>query len=529
MTTRRYRVGWVVALLLIVPASLTTFKIFGLGYSPEVVVPDTIYDVTISMDAVGRGEPMSLGSFLPASDERQRVFEERNSGDGLVLTIDPRGANRYGTWSADNIEGPVHVTYAYSVRTHAWRWNIAEDLRIDPEIPPGFEIYLEATDVIQKDDPEIAALYQRLVGDETHALPILRRLFDYTAGEITTTDFTGTTDAVTAMRLGEASCNGKSRLLVALLRHAHIPARLVGGLIMTQGSKRTSHQWVEAYVAGHWIALCPTNGYFASLPASYLRIYEGDEVLFAHTPEINFQWLFRVKKRLAPSNALSAVKDHPLNVLDLYDLFARIGMSINLLKILLMIPVGALVATFFRNVVGLQTFGTFLPALIAAAAHDTGLVWGLVGFTIVILTIATLRTGLERFHLLHTPKLSAMLAVVVALILGIAVFGVRAGLLDLAHLTLFPIAIMTLTAERFALVLEERGARLAISMYAQTVLVVSVCYAFMSSLFLQTVILTFPELILVLVGLNLWLGRWMGLRVLELWRFRSYLFAEADA
>lgn len=517
---RRLRVGWVVAGLILVPALLSTFKIVALGYSPRVVVPDTIYDVDISMSGVARDDGISMRSFLPSSDERQEVFEERNSSGGLVLSIEQNGPNRTGEWSSDEIRGPVHVKYSYSVRAQAWQWDIDPEVKVG-EPPAGFDSFLQSTDAIQVDSPEVGDLYARLVGDETRALPILKSTFDFVADEVTTTDFTGTTDAVTALRLKEASCNGKSRLLVALLRRARIPARLVGGLIMQSGTKRTSHQWVEAYVAGHWISLCPTNDYFAHVPASYLKIYEGDEVLFSHTPDINFAWSFRVKKQLTPSTGLRKVKSHPLNVLDLYDLFARVGVSLNLLKIVLMIPVGALVATFFRNVVGLQTFGTFLPALIAAAARDTGIVWGLIGFTTVILIVALLRGGLEGFRLLHTPKLSAMLAVVVALLITMSLLGAKAGVFDIARLTLFPIAILTLTAERFALVIEERGKMDALLILAQTLIVTATCYAFMSSLFLQTAILTFPELIAVLVGLNLWLGRWMGLRVVELWRFRT--------
>lgn len=37
-----------------------------------------------------------------------------------------------------------------------------------------------------------------------------------------------------------------------------------------------------------------------------------------------------------------------------------------------MLPLGALVVVLFRNVIGVPTFGTFLPALIAAAAGGRG-------------------------------------------------------------------------------------------------------------------------------------------------------------
>jgi len=56
-----------------------------------------------------------------------------------------------------------------------------------------------------------------------------------------------------------------------------------------------------------------------------------------------------------------------------------------------------------------------------------------------------------------------------------------------------------------------------------TLLVIAACYAVMDSLFLQSMILTFPELLLVVIALNLWLGKWVGMRLLEFVRFRHVI------
>ncbi|MEL7219627.1 MAG: transglutaminase family protein, partial [Pseudomonadota bacterium] len=97
---------------------------------------------------------------------------------------------------------------------------------------------------------------------------------------------------MTALRLGRASCNGKGRLFVALARTNGIPARLVGGVILNEGSKKTSHQWLEVLIEGRWVPFDPTNGHFATLPENYLRLYTGDHALFRHTRNINFDYLF---------------------------------------------------------------------------------------------------------------------------------------------------------------------------------------------------------------------------------------------
>lgn len=125
---------------------------------------------------------------------------------------------------------------------------------------------------MQSDNAEIIALTKQVKGNEGGARERIQRMFD-TVQKLKFRPFSGTTDALTALRLGEASCNGKSRLLVALMRASGIPARLVGGVVLESGKKRTSHQWVEAFAGGRWVPFDPTNRHFAELPANYLVLY----------------------------------------------------------------------------------------------------------------------------------------------------------------------------------------------------------------------------------------------------------------
>jgi hypothetical protein len=223
----------------------------------------------------------------------------------------------------------------------------------------------------------------------------------------------------------------------------------------------------------------------------------------------------------------NALSGSAFNLFNLYSLFERVGISQNLLKILLMIPLGALAVVIFRNVIGLETFGTFLPALIAAAARETGLLWGLIGFSLIILVSSLVRRLLDTVQLLHSPKMAIMLTTVVIVMLLMSVFSVHFGLFDLAHVTLFPIAILAITAERFSIIEVEQGWRKALHISLATVVVISAAYAVMDSLFLQSMILAFPELLFIIIALNLWLGKWVGMRVSEFYRFRKLIFEEA--
>ena len=47
-------------------------------------------------------------------------------------------------------------------------------------------------------------------------------------------------------------------------------------------------------------------------------------------------------------------------------------------RMLLMVPVGAFLLVILRNIIGIITFGTFMPVLIALAFRETQLLWGIV-------------------------------------------------------------------------------------------------------------------------------------------------------
>ena len=77
-------------------------------------------------------------------------------------------------------------------------------------------------------------------------------------------------------------------------------------------------------------------------------------------------------------------------------------------------------------------------------------------------------------------------------------------------------------AERFARAVEEDGHQAAISTMLQTLVATSVCYLVFASVAIQTLLLIFPELILITIVVTLLLGKWIGLRLTEYNRF-SYV------
>jgi len=514
--------------LVLITALLISYKLYFLNYQFSDLIPTVGYEVEVSMQVSGHGDDISLSTYLPTSSTDQRISDERSSADAFTTQIAIDGLNRIASWQAPAVKGTHIIKYNYFVQAEHVVYNIDKNISIQKDLPAYLQRYLKEDDGIQVNDPLIEETLKKLFSDKTpDTYEALHTIHTYLQNDLKNKNFSGFTDALTALKLKEASCNGKSRLFLALTRKLGLPSRLIGGLILKQGSKKTSHQWVEVYVRGHWVPFDTINNYFAEIPKNYVRLYYGDKVLFKHSANINFKYLFHITKKLVPRKEFKeSMYTSSLNAFNMYKIFESIGISQNLLKIILMIPLGALVVVIFRNVIGIETFGTFLPALIATAARETGVWWGLLGFLFIILLSAMVRKFLDHLQLLHSPKMAIMLTVVVISMLLMTVLAVQSSLFDLAHISLFPIAILAITAERFAIIQEEQGLMKALRISFFTAIVILAAYAVMSSLFMQSLIIAFPELLLFLIILNLWLGKWVGMRLSEFIRFRKLIFKD---
>ena len=513
-----------IALLLIGTAVLlAVLKMAFYDYSFERFLPKTSYRVTYLYSFEGFSDAVFVSTFLPVSDQRQNITDEVNRSPGMNFQIQPTINGNVGRWETAMSDKKTSVSYSFKFIGQSRQYVVDSLLTVPAVYSRLFENYLEPTENIQANHPQIRQIYEDIAGEEESIIKILRAIHNYT-GALKPMPFKGVTDALTAVRLGEASCNGMSRLFVALARTGNIPSRLAGGIILENGSKKTSHQWVEVYVAGEWIPFDPLNDHFAYIPHNFLKLYSGDKFIYTHTPSINFDYTFNISSGLTTNPVLySELKKHPLNAYELWAAFENIGVPIDLLKIILLLPLGAFIVAIFRNVVGLKTFGVFLPALIAVASRETGLGWGLVAYLLVIGVVSISHFPLQRWGILYTPKMVIMLVLVVILFLLISYFAIGVGIFSLAYVTLFPIVVLTISAERFARSIEEEGMKAALFMTLQTIIVAAVAYYVMNSRSMETLFLAFPELFLGIIGLNILLGRWIGIRMLEYIRFKAII------
>jgi hypothetical protein len=189
-------------------------------------------------------------------------------------------------------------------------------------------------------------------------------------------------------------------------------------------------------------------------------------------------------------------------------------------SVLLMIPIGALVMVLMRNFIGVEAFGTFMPVLIALAFRETQLLRGIALFTLLVALGLMIRFLLERLRLLLVPRLASVLIVVVLLMLLISLLSNKLGMETGLSVALFPMVIISMTIERMSVMWEERGPVDALRAAFGSLVTAVLCYVAMGLDWLEHLIFTFPELLLVVLALAVLAGRYTGYRLLELTRFK---------
>jgi hypothetical protein len=279
--------------------------------------------------------------------------------------------------------------------------------------------------------------------------------------------------------------------------------------------------WVEVYQKQEWLPFDPTNGYSFRLPNTYLPVRRGGDQIYA--PPINVSDLvakFSIKREEPDQAILRREIKHPLQIFDL----TRLPVPMHqVMALLLLLPFGALITAVMRNVVGLQTFGTFAPALLAMsfiyANWQTG-----VAILLIVATVGLLgRWWLERLRLLMVPRLSIILTLVIlCVVFSVSTFDFI-GLTPSAQAVLLPMVILTILIERVHVTIEEDGLMFALKLTAGTLVVAALCYMVLGWQDVGEWVLKYPEVHFFTIAVFILLGRYAGYRLTELWRFRDLI------
>jgi hypothetical protein len=439
-----------------------------------------------------------------------------------------RGGNRILEWWGET-ERRGKVETAFTVVSRNVAYYIDPSFRV-PGPPSELTLpFLESTGVVQVGDPAIAALADELAPAGSASVASLRRVYDYCrslpGAETAPGAAQQADDALGTLESRAGSELGKARLFAALARHQGLPTRLVRGIVLEPGLEIDPATWVEVRLGPAWVPFAPTRDLFARTAGVLLPFARGDVPLVEAGPSADLEVRYSVERTFAVRGRL--VEPDPGKAssswLGVWAALEESGIPVDIQRIALMIPIGALMTVFVRNILGLRTFGFFMPLLVALAATRAGLGWTLSAFLFVIGLVYLIRFLARPLRLLHFPLQGIMLTSTVLAVTGLAAWGALTRNLELVQITFLPVVVLTIATERFSTIVEEEGPLEVLKVTSMSIIAVVLCFLVMNSWELQTFVLTFPESLLVVVFVEVVIGSWTGIRVLEYVRFRRLL------
>ena len=496
---------WLVGILTGLGVCVIAFKWLVLGFSFNPGAVTDLWEMEFKVQFQARGGPVKVGMYIPNNVHPYTIVDENFVSRGFGLTTIRKKGNRQAIWSKRESNGTQGLYYRATIQ----KLTTAK---------PETSIKVPQIETAEIDEATKAAAEGLLAEIRTHSAD------------------TDTLIAQLMQQLNQPEQNTNVALIVGskpdlarridaaiiVLSLIEIPARVVHGIDLiatTRDAQLTT--WLQIYKDLRWWYVDPDTGQQVE-PETFIPIWRGDEEII-NTKGVRKQTLkISIRKSTQSSIQAAMVRGEIVSPqLFSYSLFSLPVQSQEVYRILLTIPLGAFLLVIMRNVVGVKTFGTFMPVLIALSFRETQLGWGLVLFSLVIACGLVIRFYLEQLKLLLVPRLGAVLIIVILLMAAISILSHKLGLERGLSVALFPMVIMTMTIERMSIVWEERGATEAIQQGIGSLLVAAIAFLFMSNPYLEHMVFVFPEMLLIVLAITLLLGRYSGLRLLEIKRFKA--------
>ena len=509
MRSLTFHLKILITILVLLGVSVTAYQIFVLGIPVTEDATDDLWNIDAKVEFVASTkDPVKVQMFVPPLSRDYVSLNESFISNNYGVAVNRVDGNRKVTWSARRAKGNQTLYY----RLVLTKRYTAEKSKIKG---PTFR------DSIAIEGPEKIAAEALLAPIRQHSADV-----ETFIGEAIKRVNNANDDNVKLLLAGDPSTPHKAKIVELLLSIAHVPVEKVHTIRLVADQPQTPELWLRSFNGNDWLYFNPETGE-QGLPTDRLLWWTGDENLITIEGAKKANVTFSLNNSEMNAIRLAKLTDEntDANFLE-YSLYGLPLQTQQTFMIMVMIPIGVLVILILRNLIGLQTLGTFTPVLIALAFRETQLGFGIVLFTIITALGLSLRSYLEHLKLQMLPRLSVVLTFVVVLIAAISLFSHKLGLERGLSVALFPMVILTMTIERLSITWEERGANHALKVAIGTLFAASLAHLIMSVPELIYFVFTFPAILLILVGFMLAMGRYRGYRLTELVRFKAFLKAD---
>jgi len=495
---------WIVLslFLIIVGSLILAYKVVRLGYPPLPDMESEAWSIQARVELEPRSGPVRAFLVLPSRPTGFTVSEENFISRQFGLTLDEDTFWRQADWAVRRLNAPTTLYYRATVFRDTREKSFAPRPQY-PQVPELEEPFATALNEI------ITEVRAESADIESFAAAVMARMTGRENDENTKL-FLSTVE----------SSLDRVRLVQTLLAGARIPTLQLHGVFLDVEQQAAAIRTLLAVHNGEdWLVFDPFTG-DEGLPDNFFIWWTGDGEMSAaqgaSISEAAITTRRQIKSALELATERTRLRDSTIGEISILDLPLQ---TQSVYEVLLLIPFGILVIVILRNFVGLSSFGTFAPVLIALAFRETELLKGILLFILIVGLGLGFRFYLERLRLLLVPRLAAVVTIVVLLMTTISIISNKMGMETGLSVSLFPMIIISLVIERMSIVWEERGAGTALKEGAGSLLMASLAYVVMGIDVLSYWVTVFPEVNFIALGIVVAMGRYTGFRVTELFRF----------
>jgi len=225
---------------------------------------------------------------------------------------------------------------------------------------------------------------------------------------------------------------------------------------------------------------------------------------------------------------ISLFEDRPETHLGFFNVMAywvqesvRAGVPANTIFLILLTPFLALLVSFVRTVVGLPTLDMLVPIALAFALVAVGITVGLLVLSAIILASYIAKRSLLKLKIMFYPKRSLSMLFLALAVFAALTVGVVLEFERILSVSIFPILILMLLGDMIVSVQLHKSSSETFLITGTTIAIGLIGYVAATSLTIQNIVILYPEIVLLVIPLNILVGRYFGLRISELLRFNK--------
>lgn len=505
MLKKMFSVRSVLSFLLLLSIAFAAYSIYykieywGFNFAPKQNA--NIWTIEAHVSFMADGEPIKVSLARPTASNEFKILEEDTVANGFKVHKINKNEKRI-IISSKAKEGPQNIYYRVLLFD-----NIDTKGRIKAPAPKKPE-----KPILDQQRQEVAKEILNAASRQEGSWPEkIIKIFNQNPPEPTVVAFL-------PMKKSQKDVAEAVKTLLAL---KGVPARIARGIKLEENKKATSPDlMIEAYTEGKW-RLYNLKTAEIGLPKNFVIFQRGGESLLdvegGEDSTVKFSVLKSIYSSFKLAGKRAELSDHK-SMFD-YSIYSLPLGEQNTLKWLSIFPLAILIVVLMRNVVGIQTMGTFTPMLLALSLVKTGFWPGLIAFTIILSIGLFIRFWLSKLNLLLVPRISAVVIFVILIMQIMTIIGFQFKINVALSAVFFPIIIMAWIIERASITWEEDGPMNAWKEIFYSILVAIITYFVVSNEYIRHIMFAFNELNLVILFIVMLLGTYTGYRITELKRF----------